>query len=30
MFSTFEIGPLGHRPAMHLYTSVVAMFGAPS
>ena len=30
MFSTFEIGPLGQRPAMHLYTSVVAMFGAPS
>jgi small ligand-binding sensory domain FIST len=30
MFSTFEIGPLGPRPAMHLYTSVVAMFGAPS
>jgi small ligand-binding sensory domain FIST len=30
MFSTFEIGPLGHKPAMHLYTSVVAMFGAPS
>jgi small ligand-binding sensory domain FIST len=30
MFSTFEIGPLGHRPAMHLYTGVVAMFGAPS
>ena len=30
MFSTFEIGPLGGRPAMHLYTGVVAMFGAPS
>jgi small ligand-binding sensory domain FIST len=30
MFSTFEIGPLGNRPAMHLYTGVVAMFGAPS
>jgi small ligand-binding sensory domain FIST len=30
MFSTFEIGPLGPRPAMHLYTSVVAMFGTPS
>ena len=30
MFSTFEIGPIGQRPAMHLYTSVVAMFGAPS
>ncbi len=30
MFSTFEIGPIGVRPAMHLYTSVVAMFGAPS
>jgi len=30
MFSTFEIGPLGMRPAMHLYTSVVAMFGTPS
>lgn len=30
MFSTFEIGPLGLRPAMHLYTGVVAMFGAPS
>ena len=30
MFSTFEIGPLGQRPAMHLYTTVVAMFGAPS
>jgi small ligand-binding sensory domain FIST len=30
MFSTFEIGPLGPRPAMHLYTSVIAMFGTPS
>lgn len=30
MFSTFEIGPLGPRPALHLYTSVVAMFGTPS
>jgi small ligand-binding sensory domain FIST len=30
MFSTFEIGPLGPRAAMHLYTSVVAMFGTPS
>jgi small ligand-binding sensory domain FIST len=30
MFSTFEIGPIGHRAAMHLYTSVVAMFGSPS
>ncbi|HKQ70003.1 MAG TPA: FIST C-terminal domain-containing protein [Polyangiaceae bacterium] len=30
MFSSFEIGPLGDRTAMHLYTGVVAMFGAPS
>ena len=30
MFSSFEIGSLGGRPAMHLYTGVVTMFGAPS
>jgi small ligand-binding sensory domain FIST len=30
MFSTFEIGPAADRPSMHLYTGVVAVFGAPS
>jgi small ligand-binding sensory domain FIST len=30
MFSTFEIGPFAGRAVMHLYTGVLAMFGAPS
>ena len=30
MLSTSEIGPMGDRPSMHLYTGVVAMSGAPS
>jgi small ligand-binding sensory domain FIST len=30
MFSSFEIGPFQERPAMHLYTGVLAVFASPS
>jgi len=30
MFSSFEIGPFLERPAMHLYTGVLAVFASPS
>ena len=30
MFSTFEIGPLGPRPAMHLYTASSPCSARPS
>jgi small ligand-binding sensory domain FIST len=30
MFSSFEIGPFEARPALHLYTGVLAVFGSPS